>query len=107
MIPLATWIRTTAAALAVVPLLSLAGGAVAHAQSKVGFDAVDSNHDGRVTLQEYETFTTQRLMASSGRAAQKFKEMNPDQQESRLRARFNKLDRGHKGYLDRNDWPGG
>ena len=80
------------------------GVPVAQAQMKGNFDAADINHDGRVTLQEYEAYATNRLMAANGRLAQKFKQMSPQQQAARLQQRFEKLDHGHKGYVDRNDW---
>lgn len=103
MLSLATRIRTATVALAVSASLGMA----ASAQSRAGFDAADADHDGRVTLQEYEAFTAHRLMAANGKWAQKFKEMSPEQQAARLRTRFEKLDHGHKGYLVRSDWLGG
>ena len=93
---------TTAAALAWVILL--AGTRAAHSQARASFDEADVNHDGRVTLQEFETYATNRLMAATGRVAQKFKHLSPQDQEARLQRRFEKADKGHKGYLDRTDW---
>ncbi len=66
----------------------------------------DANNDGRVTLQEYETYTTNRLMARDGPMAQWFKHLSPEEQSTRLKQRFEENGRGHKGYLDRKDWDG-
>ncbi len=76
------------------------------AQMRGNFDDADANHDGRVTLQEYQDYITRRLNDSSGRLAQKFKQLSPQDQAARLQKRFNKLDHDHKGYLDRKDWSG-
>jgi Ca2+-binding EF-hand superfamily protein len=84
-----------------------AGATCAQAQMMRGnFDDADANHDGRVTLQEFEAYATGRLMAANGLMAQRFKEMTPQEQSARLQQRFEKLDRGNKGYLDRSDWDG-
>ena len=76
----------------------------AHAAPANRFDKADANHDGRVTLQEFEAFTGNQLMSGNGKAAQKFKQLGPDQQAARLQRRFQKLDRDHKGYLTREDF---
>lgn len=76
------------------------------AQAKGNFDAADANKDGHVTLQEFAAYATQRLMAGSGRLARRFQKLSPEQQNARLEQRFHKLDRDHKGYLDKNDWAG-
>jgi Ca2+-binding EF-hand superfamily protein len=94
--------RITVVALAAV----LLGTPVVQAQVRGNFDDADTNHDGHVTLQEYETYTTNRLMQANGPRAQQFKQLSPDEQAARLQRRFNKLDKGQKGYLDRNDWNG-
>jgi Ca2+-binding EF-hand superfamily protein len=95
--------RWPIAAAVAVTLLS---ASIAEAQVKGNFDDADTNHDGRVTLQEYQTYTTNRLMQANGPRAQKFKELSPEEQAARLQQRFNTLDKGHKGYLDRADWSG-
>jgi Ca2+-binding EF-hand superfamily protein len=87
-------------------LVALVGTPAAAAQLKGNFDAADANHDGRVTLQEYEAYATSRLMAANGRMAQRFKQLSPQEQAARLQQRFAKMDSAHKGYLDRNDWSG-
>jgi hypothetical protein len=44
-----------------------AGATCAQAQMMRGnFDDADANHDGRVTLQEFEAYATGRLMAANG-----------------------------------------
>jgi hypothetical protein len=93
-------------ALATAVALALLAAPAAEARVKGNFDDADANHDGRVTLQEYETYTTNRLMQANGPRAQKFKQLTPEQQAARLQQRFDALDKGHKGYLDRNDWNG-
>ena len=100
---------STRAATGLLILIASATLAVAASaqERRPNFDALDANRDGRVTLQEFESYTGGRLMAGNGRMAQKFKEMSPEQQEARLKARFDKLDHGHKGYLLRSDFPGG
>lgn len=87
-----------AAALAVI--------APAQAQVKGNFDDADTNKDGHVSLQEYEAYATQRLLAGTGRLARRFQQLSPEERSARLGKRFNKLDHGHKGYLDKNDWTG-
>jgi hypothetical protein len=90
-----------AAALALLVLF--AGARAAHSQTQSTFDDADANHDGRVTLQEFEDYVTKRLEGATG-AARKFKQLSPQEQETRLQERFEKADTGHKGYLDRADW---
>jgi Ca2+-binding EF-hand superfamily protein len=90
------------AALAVAVALFAAPGA--EAQMKGKFDDADANHDGRVTFQEYQAYVTSRLAAANGPRAQKFKALSPQDQAARLQQRFETLDSGHKGYLDRDDW---
>ncbi len=89
-----------------VALAVLAGAPVACAQMRGNFDAVDTNHDGHVSLQEFDTYVTNRLMAAHGVRAERFKQLSQQEQMARLQQRFAQLDRAHKGYLDRNDWPG-
>ncbi len=95
------WVRA-----AWVAGIGLLGACGAYAQAKGNFDEADANHDGKVTLQEYQTYATQRLNASDGRLARRFKKLSPEDQSQRLQKRFNKLDHDHKGYLDRKDWSG-
>lgn len=68
------------------------------------FDLADTNHDGRLTLEEFEAFITQRLTQRQGPGARAFRRLSPEAQRARLKMRFQQLDRGHKGYLDRGDW---
>jgi Ca2+-binding EF-hand superfamily protein len=91
---------------ALVLAAALAGTPLAQARVQGNFDDADTNHDGRVTLQEYETYVTNRLMSVDGPRAQRFKQLSPQEQAARLQQRFERLDTGHKGYLDRNDWNG-
>ncbi len=82
------------------------GAPAAQGQMRGSFDDADANHDGRVTLQEFESYATQQLISANGPMAQRFKQLSSQEQAARLRQRFNKKDTGHKGYLDRNDWNG-
>ena len=96
---------------ALVAVLGLLCACTGHAQMRGGaprgnFDDADANHDGRVSLQEFEDYATKRLAAANGRMAERFKQLSPQEQADRLQKRFNKLDHGQKGYLDRNDWSG-
>lgn len=94
--------RFVIAALAVTIL----GMPLAHAQMRGNFNDADTSHDGRITLQEFESYATQNLMAGTGFRAQRFRQMSPQQQQAVLQQRFEQMDHGHKGYLDRNDWNG-
>jgi hypothetical protein len=94
--------RLAIAALAVTIL----GMPLAHAQMRGNFNDADTNHDGRITLQELECYTTQHLMAGTGFRAQRFQKMSAQQQQVVLQQRFEQMDHGHKGYLDRSDWSG-
>ena len=91
---------------ALVAVFSLMGACAAHAQMKGNFDDADANHDGHVTLQEYKDYVTARLASANGPIAQRFKQLSPEDQAQRLEKRFNKMDHGQKGYLDRKDWSG-
>ena len=93
-------------AAALVLVLGLIGACAAQAQMKGNFDDADANHDGHVTLQEYKDYVTARLATADGRVARKFKQLSPEDQSARLQERFDKMDHGQKGYLDRKDWSG-
>ena len=90
---------------ALVCLAGLLAASPALAAPKLGdFAAADVNHDGQVSLQEFESYETQRLMQAHGMLAQRFQQLSPQQQQAALQKRFNKLDSGAKGYLNQNDW---
>lgn len=91
---------------AIAVTLAIVAAPVAQARMAGNFDDADANHDGRVTLQEFEAYVTKRLASSSGRLAERFRELSPQQQAERLQQRFMKRDHGDKGYLDRDDWNG-
>ncbi len=93
--------RPTIIAVAFAAIMSLP---LAHAEAASRFDKADANHDGRVTFQEFEAFAGNRMMSGNGKAAQKFKQLGPDQQASMLQRRFQKLDKAHKGCLTREDF---
>jgi Ca2+-binding EF-hand superfamily protein len=104
MTPPAMSVSLRIAALATVMVFGAA--CAVHAQVKGNFDDADTNHDGHVTLQEFAAYATTRLAAATGPRAQAFKRLSPSEQADRLQKRFQALDKGHKGYLDRNDWGG-
>ncbi|MCQ8277551.1 hypothetical protein NFI95_03680 [Acetobacteraceae bacterium KSS8] len=79
----------------------------AHAAMPGDFAAADINHDDRVTLPEFESYARARLMAADGMRARAFRSMSPTEQDNRLKTRFEQMDRGGKGYLDRGDWNAG
>lgn len=85
-------------------VLFLGLATAAHAQTDKRFERADANHDGRVSLQEYENFTGNRLMKAKGPWAQKFQALDPEQQATVLERRFHKLDKDHKGYLVPEDF---
>jgi len=91
---------------ALIAVVGLLAACATHAQMKGNFDDADANHDGKVTLQEYKDYVTNRLSAANGPLALRFKQLSPEDQAQRLQKRFNKMDHGHKGYLDRDDWSG-
>ncbi len=91
---------------ALVALVGLLAACAAHAQMKGNFDDADANHDGKVTLQEYKDYVSNRLSTANGRIARRFKQLSPEDQAQRLQKRFTKMDHGQKGYLDRKDWSG-
>ena len=95
-----------ASAAALVAAVGIMGACTADAQMKGNFDDADANHDGHVTLQEYKDYVSSHLATANGRMAQRFKQLSPEEQAARLEKRFNKMDHGQKGYLDRKDWSG-
>lgn len=94
---------TLLAVLAVL-MVTPSGTPPARAGASDTFDLADTNHDGRVTLQEFEAYVTQRLQHGQGPRARRFRRLSPEAQRTRLERFFAQLDRGHKGYLDRSDW---
>jgi hypothetical protein len=92
--------------LAVTVVVFIVTAPAADARMRGNFDDADANHDGVVTLQEYETYVAERLSSANGRLAQWFRELTPQQRAARLQRRFKRRDHGNKGYLDRNDWNG-
>ena len=95
-----------ASATAMVAMFGLLVAGAAQAQMKGNFDDADANHDGHVTLQEYKDYVTTALATANSRIARKFKQLSPEDQAARLQKRFDKMDHGQKGYLDRKDWSG-
>lgn len=98
--------RQVGGACAAAFILILLGAPRPQAQMKGNFDDADADHDGRVTLQEFENYVTRRLMSSNGPMAQQCRELGPQQQAAQLRRRFERMDKGNKGYLTREDWDG-
>lgn len=69
-----------------------------------GFAAADADHDGKVTLPEFQAYATRMLAAGTGPVARRFQQLSPGQQAKRLQQRFDKVDSNHKGYLTPEDW---
>jgi Ca2+-binding EF-hand superfamily protein len=86
-----------------VAVVALTGTGCAHAQNRGNFEDADTNKDGHLRLQEFEAYATKRLTDGSGRLARRFQKLTLEQQTARLQQRFRKLDRDHKGCLDKND----
>jgi hypothetical protein len=93
-----------AAALLLTVLAGACMATTAEAQSAGRFAKADVNHDGRVTLREYESFVGARLSRAKGPKAERFRQLDPEKQAALLQRRFERLDRGHKGYLEPADW---
>lgn len=93
-----------------VALLGLAAFAAwampAQARMLGDFGAADANHDGKVSLQEYQAYATQQMAGRNGRLAQRFKALSPQDQQARLKQRFDAADANHDGVLDRKEWGG-
>jgi Ca2+-binding EF-hand superfamily protein len=70
------------------------------------FQAADANHDGKVSLQEYQAYASQQLMSRNGRMAQRFKALSPQEQQARLKQRFDGAVADHNGFIDRKEWGG-
>ena len=89
----------------IASVLVLSSVSIANAQGGSRFAKADVDRDGRVTLREYENFVGARLSKSNNQRAERFRQLDPEKQASMLQKRFQKLDRGHKGYLVPADWP--
>ncbi len=85
-------------------VLFLGLASATHAQTDKRVERADADHNGRVTLQEYENFVGDRLMKAKGPQAQRFRSLDPEQQATILERRFHKLDKDHKGYLVPGDF---
>jgi Ca2+-binding EF-hand superfamily protein len=97
--------KRSVAHLAALALLTiLLGASTAHARMRGNFDEADANHDGRVTLQEFEAYVTRRLANVNGPRAQRFRQLSTQEQAARIQQRFNRMDPDHKGYLNRSNW---
>lgn len=98
-------ILLTIAILSVAALATTAQAQSTQTTSGAGrFARADANRDGRVTFGEFESFMGARLMKAKGARGEKFRSLNPEQQVMVLQKRFQKLDHGHKGYLEPADW---
>ena len=99
-------IRVLLAKVALVMTVGLTLAPASRAQMRGYFGDADSNHDGRVTLDEFETYASTKLDTRGGLTAQRFRAMSPQEQGARLQQRFDANDSGHKGYLTQKDWTG-
>lgn len=88
--------------------IAIASTFILPAQARMlgNFDEADVNHDGKVSLQEYQAYATQQMASRSGRLAQRFKALSPQDQQARLKQRFDAADSDRNGVLDRKEWSG-
>ncbi|MFT8558813.1 MAG: EF-hand domain-containing protein [Acetobacter sp.] len=68
------------------------------------FQVADTNHDGRISQDEFEAFARARMASSGGVRATMFNRLTPEDQKARLDAKFAQMDRNGKGYLTPDDW---
>lgn len=78
----------------------------AEARMLGNFDEADANHDGKISLQEYQAYAGQQMASRNGRLARRFKALSPQEQQARLKQRFDAADADHNGILDRKEWSG-
>lgn len=78
----------------------------AQARMLGNFDEADANHDGKVSPQEYQAYASRQMASRNGRLAQRFKALGPQEQQARLKQRFDAADADHNGMLDRKEWGG-
>lgn len=78
----------------------------AEARMLGNFDEADANHDGKISLQEYQAYASRQMASRNGRLAQRFKALSPQEQQARLKQRFDAADADHNGILDRKEWSG-
>ncbi|GBQ27257.1 EF-hand domain-containing protein [Gluconacetobacter sacchari] len=69
-----------------------------------GFQAADTNHDGHVSRDEFESFARARMASAGGMRAAMFSRLSPEDQKARLDEKFSQMDEGGKGYLTPDDW---
>ena len=60
---------------ALVTVMAFGAGCAVHAQVRGNFDDADTNHDGHVTLQEFQAYATARLAAASALGNASFGDM--------------------------------
>ena len=77
----------------------------ASAQAVDRFARMDLDQDGKITLQEFETVVGNQFRQGKGRKAEFFRSLSPEKQAAILQKRFQRLDRGNKGYLVPDDLP--
>lgn len=68
------------------------------------FQAADTNHDGRVSRDEFEIFARSRMATAGGMRAAMFKRLSPEEQKARLDGKFAQMDTKGNGYLTPDDW---
>ncbi|GAN69683.1 EF-hand domain-containing protein [Acetobacter orleanensis] len=68
------------------------------------FQAADTNHDGRISYDEFEIFAKSRMATAGGMRAAMFKRLSPEDQKARLDGKLAQMDTKSKGYLTPDDW---
>lgn len=101
-----------------IPVLAFAAAAPAFAQTTAGtapstaqppraFTAADTDHDGRLSFAEFKAmvrrFEARRATRHPEAAAQMAK-LTPEQLDTRLHKRFDRIDTDHDGFIEPAEW---
>jgi Ca2+-binding EF-hand superfamily protein len=69
------------------------------------FRAMDRNHDGRVTLEEFTDAALLSVQRQGGRRAT-MAAQHPQMARDRIRQRFDAIDTRRQGFIDAEEWAG-
>ncbi|MGX7345397.1 EF-hand domain-containing protein [Acetobacter pasteurianus] len=68
------------------------------------FNDADTNHDGRLSSDEFDTEVRKILSSRDDFSSRGFAMLPTSAQNAVLNDEFHKMDHGQKGYLNVNDW---
>lgn len=68
------------------------------------FNDADTNHDGRLSFDEFDTEVRKILASRNDFSSRGFAMLPTSAQDAVLNDEFRKMDHGQKGYLNVNDW---